>query len=162
MVDGKLGESLAVEGDASLLERRDELRVTDTLGTNSCIETNGPEVAERALLELSVTVGVLSGLDDGFLTLLHRRALHTTVTLREGAHGFDSTMPVNSTFDSHRGLDVRNEMCECTLVGRMHELRAVQALLALALLHEQVIAAVAVKRQLSAASATNTLFGAAV
>lgn len=53
-------------------------------------------------------------------------------------------------------------MCECTLVGGVHEFRTIQALLALTLLREKVIAAVAVKGQFSASGTTDSLLCAAV
>lgn len=72
-------------------------------------------------------------------------------------------MPMDTTFDTHeRVLEVREHECEGALVGRMHHLRAIQALLTLTLLHQEVIAAVAVKRQFTASGDTDTLLCAAV
>ncbi len=113
------------------------------------------------LLALAIAVCVLACLDDGFLSLLHRRALHAAVTLRERTNGFDASVPMDTTFDSH-GLQIREEKCEGAFVRRMHEFRAIQALLALALLHEEVVAAVAVESQFSASGTTDTLLRAAV
>lgn len=70
-------------------------------------------------------------------------------------------MPVNSTFDSH-DLGVRDEMLECALVGRIHEFGTIDALLALALLHKEVITAVAIERELAASSASDALLCAAM
>lgn len=76
---------------------------------------------------------------------------------------FDSSVPVNSTFYAHgRRLEVREEKCECTLVGWMHHFRTIQALLALALLKEQVIATVPVERQLTAAGHADAFLRATV
>lgn len=72
-------------------------------------------------------------------------------------------MPMNSAFDAHGGgLSVGNEAVERMLVGAIHDLRAVEALLALALLHEEVVTAVAIERQLAASGSTDTLLRAAV
>lgn len=72
-------------------------------------------------------------------------------------------MPVNTTFNAHGlGSNVGDKKCESTLIRVVHDLRAIQALLTLALLHEKVVAAVAVKRELAASGATDALFGAAV
>ena len=57
---------------------------------------------------------------------------------------------------------VAREECECTLVGRVHELGAVQALLALVLLHQQMVAAVPLERDLATAGLAKPLLGAAV
>jgi hypothetical protein len=48
------------------------------------------------------------------------------------------------------------------LVGFVHEFRAVQTLLALALLQEKVVLTVAMKREFSATSAVDALLRAAV
>ncbi len=48
------------------------------------------------------------------------------------------------------------------LVGSVHEFRAVETLLALALLHEEVTTAVAVKREFAASGTTDALLGAAM
>ncbi len=59
-------------------------------------------------------------------------------------------------------LEVREKQCERPLVGRMHELGAIETLLTLTLLHEQVIATVAIERQLAASGASDALFCATV
>lgn len=72
-------------------------------------------------------------------------------------------MPVNTTFDAHgRGLNVRDEECECTLIAAMHKLRTIQTLLALTLLHEEVTATLAVERKLAASGTTDPLLCASV
>ncbi len=53
-------------------------------------------------------------------------------------------------------------MCECTLVGRVHELGAIQTLLTLALLEEQVTTAVAIERKFTASGPSDALLRAAV
>ncbi len=60
------------------------------------------------------------------------------------------------------GLDVGDEQLDITLVGGVHEFRAIQALLALALLHKQVVTAVAIERQFAASGSSDALFCAAV
>lgn len=53
-------------------------------------------------------------------------------------------------------------MLNRTLIGWMHQLRAIEALLTLALLHEEVVPAVAIESKFATTSAINTLFCAAV
>jgi len=53
-------------------------------------------------------------------------------------------------------------MLECALVGRIHEFGTIDALLALALLHKEVITAVAIERELAASSASDALLCAAM
>ena len=72
---------------------------------------------------------------------------------------------MDTTLDAHgkgEGLKVRDKHLECTLVGRVHEHRAILALLTLALLHQKVVTAVAVKRKFAASCALNALLRAAV
>lgn len=53
-------------------------------------------------------------------------------------------------------------MLECSFVGRIHKLGAIDALLALVLLHKEVITAVAIKREFAASCASDALLGAAM
>lgn len=101
MVNSELAERLAVELDLGLGQCIDELRVTDTLGTGGCVQTNRPESTEVLLLALAVAVRVLSGLDDGFLSFLDGRTAHALVALGELVKSFDSAMPVDTAFNSH-------------------------------------------------------------
>ena len=72
---------------------------------------------------------------------------------------------MDAAFNSHekeRGLDIGNKVLEGALIGGVHQLRAVEALLALALLHQEVIAAVTVVRELAAACSVDAFLSAAV
>ena len=51
---------------------------------------------------------------------------------------------------------------ESALIGRMHQFRAIQTLLALVLLEQKVIAAIPVEGQLTTSGLANPLLGAAV
>lgn len=53
-------------------------------------------------------------------------------------------------------------MLDSAFIGLVHELGAIQALLALALLEEEVTLAVPIKGEFSASCAVNTLLGAAM
>ncbi len=65
--------------------------------------------------------------------------------------------------DSHgRGLEIREEESKSTCIRRMHHFRTIQALLALILLKEKVIATVSVERQLTASGLADSLLCAAV
>jgi hypothetical protein len=72
-------------------------------------------------------------------------------------------MPVDTTFDAHgEGLSVWEEVTECMLIRLVHHLCAVQALLALALLREKVVATVAVELQSAATRLPDAFLCAAV
>lgn len=163
-MNGDFGKRLAVEDDLGLGESRDEAGVVQTDGTKSGVQTNRPKGTENALLELSVTIRVLAGLDDGFLRLLHGASAHAFIAFRELMESLDSSMPVNTAFNSHRieGLDVRNEERQRASIRRMQDLRAIQALLTLVLLQEKVTATVSAERELSASGSAKSLLCAAV
>lgn len=57
---------------------------------------------------------------------------------------------------------MRNEECEVALVAGVHEFRTIETLLALALLHEEVTATLAVKCKFAASSTTDPLLSAAM
>lgn len=69
-----------------------------------------------------------------------------------------------SNHDTHgmAKLNVRNEIAEGAFIRRMQKLRPVEALLALTLLHEKVIAAAALKGESASAGALEPFLGAAV
>lgn len=68
---------------------------------------------------------------------------------------------MDTTFDSH-DLHVGDKMFEGSCVRRVEQLFARNTLLALALLHQQVLTATAFKREFTASGASKTLLGAAV
>src|ERR1700739_2096416 len=55
LVDREIGEHLAVDGDAGLVEARDETAVIEAEGTHRGIEALDPQSAEGALPALAVT-----------------------------------------------------------------------------------------------------------
>jgi len=68
---------------------------------------------------------------------------------------------MNSTFDAHV-LRIWNEKFECTFIRLIEELLPRNPLLPSALLEEKVLATVALKGQLAAACALQTLLGTAM
>lgn len=61
-----------------------------------------------------------------------------------------------------RESNVRDKQCKSALVRRMQHLRAIQPLLALALLHQKVIATVSVEREFPTSGSAESLLRAAV
>lgn len=57
-VDGEVGEDLAVDFDASLVEGTHQLRVRETFETSGSVDTLNPESAEVALLGATVAEGI--------------------------------------------------------------------------------------------------------
>ena len=152
VVESKLGERLTIKSDLRLLECWDEQRVLRTIGTEDCADTNVPERTECALLELAISVRVLVCLDNSLFRLLHCRSLHAAVTANFSLEGLDTTMPMNTTLYTHtrkvKRLEGWDKILESMLIRFMHELRTIEVLLTLALLHEQVILAVSIERKL--------------
>ena len=64
---GDVGEHLAVDLDAGLLQPVDQTAVGQTVVTRGGVDTGDPERAEFALFLTTVTIGVLAGLDDRLL-----------------------------------------------------------------------------------------------
>ena len=58
IVEGEVGEHLAVDLDACLVDKTHELAVAEVLQTGSCIDALNPESTEVALFVLAVAVGV--------------------------------------------------------------------------------------------------------
>ncbi len=164
MVDRKLGESFAVQDDLAVFESLDEARVVKTLSAKRTGQTNSPQSAECALLEAAIAVRVLTSLDDGFLTLLHGGTLHTTVTLGHLMKLLGAAMPMNTTCNTHdrRGLNVWEQKRDVALIARRHHFRAVQTLLALALLLEKMAATIALECETAGAGLADSFLSAAM
>ena len=67
VVQGEVGEHLAVDLDTSLGQSSHELRVADALHTCGSVDTLNPQSAEVALLGTTVTIGVGQTLLPGIL-----------------------------------------------------------------------------------------------
>ncbi len=58
VVHSQVGEHLAVDFDAGLVDETHELRVREILHAGGCVDTLNPEGAEVALFLLAVAIGV--------------------------------------------------------------------------------------------------------
>ena len=58
IVEGEVGEDLAVDLDAGLRQRVDELAVVHAILTDGSVDTDNPQAAEFALLVSSVAISV--------------------------------------------------------------------------------------------------------
>src|SRR5579871_786904 len=82
VVGGDVGENLAVELIASLLEAVDEGRVAHAVQLGGCADTDDPEGAELTLLLLAAGVGEHEGALDGFLRCLIELGFREEVATR--------------------------------------------------------------------------------
>jgi len=72
VVDGQIGQNLAVDLDLCLLQAIGELAVRQAASACTGVDTRDPQLTEDALLGAAVTVGVLTGLFcDGRVPLHH-------------------------------------------------------------------------------------------
>src|ERR1700752_600352 len=62
LVNREIGEHFAVDGDAGLVEARNEAAVIEAKGTHRGVEALNPQRTEGALLSLAVAEGILVGL----------------------------------------------------------------------------------------------------
>src|SRR5690606_1640161 len=62
VVDGQIGENLAVDLDLGLLQTVGELAVRQAASASTRIDTGDPQLAEHALASTAVAVGVLARL----------------------------------------------------------------------------------------------------
>src|SRR5690606_27279568 len=142
VVDRHVGEDLAVEADAGLVQAVDEGAVGDPVGTGRRIDAGDPERTEGPLARPTVTVGVLSGLhhrlDGDAIDVLATAAItlgggqDLLVACARGDAAFDSRHVCVSLGVRHHGPDRRD-------VGRMDVDRATQLALVLGgLLREDV------------------------
>lgn len=79
----------------------DETRIIEASSHECCRNTNSPERAKSALLELSISVRMLTCLDDSLLSLLDRGASHATIAFGESFQFLGSSVPMNTSFNAH-------------------------------------------------------------
>jgi len=97
----QLGKRFAVQSDVRFLQRGNEPGIIQTFGPECGADTDGPKRPEIPLLPLAVPIGVLTGLDDGFLRFFYRAAPHAAITFGQAVQGLYPPMPVDSAFYSH-------------------------------------------------------------
>ena len=70
IVDGEVGQNLAIQVDAPQFETVDELRIADPVELGGCADADDPEPAELTLLLLAADVGEFETAFNGFLRCL--------------------------------------------------------------------------------------------
>jgi hypothetical protein len=163
-VNGKLRECLAVEEHFFRLQNLDETRVRNTLRTQCCTETDDPETAKIALLESAILVRIHTGTNDSLIGFHERRAAHAPIALGKLADFLVPAMTDYTSFNAHGkgGLEIWEETLERFHIPRIGNHCAADALLALVLLKEKMIATVSLERKFAASGLPNTFLGAAV
>lgn len=164
-MNSQFAQCLSVQKQLLLCESVSEARVIRPLSAKGSVQADDPEGTECALLELAVAVGIHSSANHGFVSLLVGGSSHAAVPLREFANFLVPSVPSNSTGNAHgsfKKLQVREHDLQATKVAGVCYNRAIQSLLALALLLEQVASAVALIGNTTAARLPDTFFSAAV
>ena len=98
VVHGDVGEDLAIELDAGLLEAVDELRVAGAVQLGSGGDADDPERAELALLLAAAGVGELEAALDGFLGCLVELGFCEEVTACALEDLFAAVIPLGTAF----------------------------------------------------------------
>ena len=133
--------------------------------TESGVHTHNPEAAEIPLLLPAIRVGMDSRLHHRSFSQLHRILPAPTIPLHQ-LEEFSMFCPGgDTTLDAHkrRGkLKVRSEDAQMRVLPRRHRECAVEALLALTLLEQEVIAVRPLHHALAVTGDPDPLLGAAV
>ena len=79
VVDGDVGQNFAVHFDAGHLETVHQTAVRDTAGAGSRIDAGNPQGAEIALFGAAVSVGIVLGVMESFLSATYAAAAGATV-----------------------------------------------------------------------------------
>mgnify|MGYP006877865237 CR=1 FL=1 len=100
VVDGHVGEHLAVELDASLVEAIHEHGVGHTVDTSSSVDASNPETTNLALLVATIAVLVLQRVTDLLLRLLIMARLSSVVALRTSEDNATLLLSGNRTLNT--------------------------------------------------------------
>jgi hypothetical protein len=98
VLDGDVGEDLAIKLDASLFQSVDELRVAGAVGLGGGRDADDPQGAELALLLLAAGVGELEAALDGFLGCLVELGFSKEVSTSSLENLFAAITPLGTTF----------------------------------------------------------------
>jgi len=85
VIEGDFGENFSINGDIFFLQKRNELRVRETILFKKSGEAYVPEATEVTLLIFPVGEGVGASMEDGFvcLSFFGRAAVSVTLHLAE-------------------------------------------------------------------------------
>jgi len=162
LMNRQLRKHLTINGDFLLEEDPHHRGVLEPALAECGIQTHDPEGAEITLLAAAIFVRMLPGLHHGLLRHDERLGAHAAVALGKLADLCMTPMTDDTSFYTHGSLSVGSNRREHFIVYRTHHERALQILLAPALLLKQVTAATALEGDFACAGAENALLGTAV
>jgi len=160
-VDGEFAECFSVEGDLLLRETSDEDRIAYTFGPQRSVKARNPQRSEVALLLSAIAEGMPPRLQHRLIGFLKRRVVLIHEPASEFADFLVTPMTDDSAFDAHDCLG-REQRLHRSLKGGMDKHGAVEALLTLLLLLQQMIPAMPFDRKLPPSGFPESLLGAAV
>ena len=100
VVDGKFSHHFAVDGDTRLGEPADKFAVGNAVDTRRRIDTGDPQLAEFALFDATVAMGVLPGFHDGFVGFFELFTPRAAITLGELENFFMASVSSDAGFYS--------------------------------------------------------------
>src|SRR4051812_36306974 len=139
LVHGEVGEHLAIDLDAGLLDAIDETAVAQVELARRRVDALDPQCAEVALLEPATAVGVLAGLDDGLLRRAEYLATRVVVALRLLENFLVACTCSDAAFDSCHLLvlaallGIGHQLVDAVRIALVNERRTTGAQLALGL-----------------------------
>src|SRR5690554_3867662 len=80
LVHGQIGQNLTIDFNIRFLQASDQTAVRQTVCTGTSVDTGNPQCAERALTVATVTVGILTSLDNRLLGNAEYTATSAVVT----------------------------------------------------------------------------------
>jgi len=98
VLDGDVGEDLAVQFDASLLQAVDQLRVAEVIQLGGSRDAHDPQRTELALLLLAACVGKLQAALDGLLGCLIELGLRKEVSTGSLQNLLAAVTPLGTAF----------------------------------------------------------------
>ena len=125
VVDGELGEHLAVDRDAALLEAIHEFGIADVVETAGRVDAADPELTEVALDQAAGDVSVAIGVEDLLFGGLEEKMLRTEVTFRFLKDSLPAGTGNGATFNSSHGVSflllLRDDQADSLVVRLVDE-----------------------------------------
>src|SRR3989338_1526927 len=102
MMNSEFTECLPIKNNTAFLKKLDKVCIGNTTLSNCSIHTDNPQGTKRAFFETSITIRMLTRLQNCIIGFYESGAPQIQISLRKGTNLCMTPMPDNTSFYSHK------------------------------------------------------------